>query len=505
MNTPRSTTKLSVVKILITILALVTATYANAATTQDENTGNNSQRNNNIISSDSAALAECYKISDEAKSDKCVASVNALAGQNNSDNCLSKKREAAIAKKEIDDACANSGSGGDTDCYSQAKRCENIIQDSEEPSPMDQLYSAASTYTGSNITPPASKKNQNGCPQFSSEQYLKRRKEITDELKDIKKDIADAKKDSADLEKDTQKDIKDAQKDVQDAQKDQQKSLHDIDDDVRDQVKKTSENQSSLKKALTDNDLNIVKLRGKAMESESDKATKLIQINDSAVQDTCLADYQKKLDAYTATKLRASLSFAEMKSMKNSLLNSYNTCIKGYEQQRVALMQSKSQEQAEIRQQIIAAQSDMDETQHSLDLTQTQLTEIQSAATKKKSEAAQQLQQSMQTAQTSMQTASQNMQKQQQIFTQKQADLQKRMNELNAELNAMGTQPDSDSTMSTKKAAAIIRSRIQTVSRYSSDKTCCSSKNKDPLCSLPSAYDDANEDDSDPAVKKNAK
>jgi DNA repair exonuclease SbcCD ATPase subunit len=513
MNTLRSTTKLSVVKILITIpvlmLMLSGLAYADtrdSAKVRSDGTDGDPSGNNDIeIAKLRIACRKPENNSTPEKVQECLDDLKITSNSLSGENCLSQKKDAAAAKKDIDDACTNSGSGGDSDCYSQAKRCENVIQDADGPSPMDQIYSAASSYTGTTIAPPTSKKNQNGCPQFSSEQYLKRRKEITDELSKLKDDIRAAKKESADLEKDTQKDIKDAQKDVQDAQAKQKEDGHKVDDDTREQVKKASDNQGTLKKALTDNDLNIVKLRGKAMQSQEDQASKLIQINDNAVKDICVAQYQTRLDAFMSARAKMSLSFAEMKSTKNSMISGYQTCIKTYEQQRVALMESKSQEQAEIRQQIGAAQSDMDETQHSLDLTQTQLTEIQTSAKAKKNEGGQQLQASMQTAQTSMQTASQNMQKQQQIFTQKQTDLNKRMNDLNAELNAMGTQPDSDATMSTKKAAAIIRSRIQTISSYSSNSKCCPSGSKDPLCGLPAKYDDADENASDPQFKGSGK
>lgn len=495
MNTLRQSTKATLVKILVAIplLVLFAGLKANAVTVDSD-----SKKKSDDESRPKDGLSACYYLTDKDDKKDCLSRYSSDKG----DSCTVKRKEALEASKEIKKACGDAGMSGE-ECYSQAKRCSEVSRESatdNDNSKFSIFNSLASAYGVDTSSMNANKKkNQNGCPQYSGEDYRKRLKEINDELKDVKKDITDLKKESTDLEKDTQKDMQDTQKDIQEAQKDMQKDLHDIDDDTRKQMNDLTKDQSSLRQQLDENDQKIVDLRGQMAQSEADKAEQMIAMNDAMIKDACVAKYETELYNTQQQKLNRSVSFAQMKQTKQKLRNIYNSCIMGYQAKRVSIITGTDSKQSTIKSKIISAQSAMEETQHGIDLAQSQTNEIQTSATTKKNEAQQGLAQKMQTAQTSLQTSQTNMQKQQQNFQSRYTELNKRQNELTAELNAMGSEPDPDATMSPRKAAGIIKAQLEPMNVYS-ESDCCQGK-KESLCKEAARFNDADPNESDPQFK----
>lgn len=508
MNTLRETTKPSLVKILITIPALIILMASvTAKAADDDDDGPRSKSSNSGASAD--AVAKCYSMPNptDARIDSCMKAVKDVAAAGNSSSCASAEKRALDAKRNITKLCSEGGLGDK--CYERAKLCADVARATDEPDSTSAIQSALSSLMGNtNVAPITPKKREpTGCPQYTYDGYTKRRKEINDELKQLKEDLNRSKTDAADLEKETQEDLKKTQEDLNTAQKDKQDALHDVDDDTRKQVSEASENQSKMKSALSATDLKIIELRGAIQASQADAADKLLQINTDAVKDTCMATYEERLNKYQSSKLKSSIGFGEMKRLKSALLASYTNCIKMYDQKRINLMTQKEQEQAELRQKINAAAGDMEETERSIDLAKNQLNEIQTAAAAKKKEAEANLLQKMQTANTSAATTAQNMQKRQATFQTKDSELQKRINELNTELSLMGDEPDPDATTTPRKVASQIKGEMAVITAFKEIKdpvACCpAGKGKrSSLCDEPDAYRKADPSDVDPALTK---
>lgn len=493
MNKLLSNMNLSVVKFLVVIPVILGSGFSASAQTPPVTPAPSDDANPCSAANQAASeetKRQCLK-TQELKNQQMEENIANAKKDREEKECKDLEKEASKAKGEVEKACNDAAVGSVKDCFSKAKECQETVRDGEDVDFWKSMGSVAQSLGLSGAADATSSLSTSTCPQYTNDQYVKRRKEINDEIKEINNDINDLKKENNELEKTTQKDIKDAQDDVNEAQKEKQRAEHKIDEELRDQVAAVNKSQGEAKNGLRTNDMNLVKLRGQLLASESKKATQLIQMNENAAKAMCTAEYEKQLNAFQAARAGKSATFTDLKRQKNTLLNAYNTCIKMYDQQRANIIQQIGQEQAEIKKQIETVVGDMEQTEDTIKLAQTQLGDAQTQSKTKKNQEATNLMTKMQSAQTSMQNANSSMQKQQKVFQEKFDNLQKRLKEKNAELAKMGAEPSGDATSTPRKAAGIMTEKMGDLILYK-DK-CCTGKSGG-LCDKAKSYQEYQKD-----------
>ncbi len=409
------------------------------------------------------------KKEDDKKEDKycntleCICSKDAL-------------QEAINAQKEIENACGDSGFGSKTECLKKVYTCAKVVE-SESFDTATEMTNAVlqglGLSTAASIGRP-NKNTDNACPQFTADNYQKRKKEIQDDIKSIEKELKDLQKDLVKEEKDTKKELQDITDDITKAKKDVKDQKVKIDEDERKQLADFNNTQNQTKNQMRTSNMNILKLRAKLVESQRDLSQKLLQLNDNATKAACVNNAQKSYAEFQKAANSGSMSMALRTQQKQNILNQYSDCLKAMDQQRAALLESKREEQKQLQASITQANDEMTDIQHSLDLAQTQLDEIKAQNTTQRNELEKGLLEQMQNAQTKMQSIQSSFQKQQQLSQQQQAQLTQKLNTRQNELNSLGPVPASDATLTPTKAGTKIRGNLAPVQRYVDQ--CCDKK-----------------------------
>lgn len=406
---------------------------------------------------------------EEKKEDKYCNTIECQCGNN-------ALQEAVKAQKEIDTACGDSGFGSKTECLKKVYTCAKVVE-SENFDTATEMTNAVLQGLGLSTAASIGKPNKNAegtCPQFTADNYQKRKKEIQDDIKSLEKELKDLQKDLVKEEKDTKKELQDITDDITKAKKDVKDQKVKIDDDERKQLSDFNNTQNQTKNQMRTSNMNILKLRAKLVESQRDLSQKLLQLNDNATKAACVNNAQKSYSEFQKAANSGSMSMALRTQQKQNILNQYSDCLKAMDQQRAALLESKREEQKQLQASITQANDELTDIQHSLDLAQTQLEEIKQQNTNQKNELEKGLLEQMQTAQTKMQSIQSSFQKQQQLSQQQQMQLNQKLTTRQNELNALGPVPSSDSTLTPTKAGAKIRANISPVQGYVD--LCCDKK-----------------------------
>ncbi len=377
-------------------------------------------------------------------------------------------KEAQEAAKKIKEACSEGDLGRDKSCFEQSLVCSEVSKSKTFDSASAQTDAVNNILKQAGLSDAASIGPQNStstCPQYSAEDYRKRKKELKEEIKDATKEMADLKKDLNTQKKDITKEIQDAADEQQKTQKELKADKDKLDEDQAKQMGDITNTQTATRKQIRSSSLNIIKLRSKLMDSQMQGAMELLKLDDNATKAACVAQAQKAYTDYTSS-YGTSTTFALRQQQKQTVLNMYNNCMKTFQQQRSALVAAKQNEQAEIRAMIMSEQGDMADTQKSLDLTAQQLADLPNQTTAKKTDIDSQITQSMQSAQTKMQSAKDNFNSAQQTSMESQRDIQERLNASTNELNNLGPEPSGSAKTSASEAAGKIAGNMDAVDSY---------------------------------------
>ncbi|MFM6929474.1 MAG: hypothetical protein ACKOX6_13480 [Bdellovibrio sp.] len=364
------------------------------------------------------------------------------------DQCKGLQTQYNDAKKERAKLCKSAGAGND--CESKIEQC-NEASSSESFNTLGALATAAGVNSsiGSVLNQVGAQQNQSssGCPQFTAQDFWQKKDKYTDDLEKAEEDLAKLTDDRANAEEDFNKEINDLQEDLNKAQEDLDKAKLEIADKKRKQLQDFQSTQSSAKEELRKKGTEIMQLQGKLITSQRDKALKLIAMTDASGNRACkkaVNDAKKELTS--STSLNSSNMISKAKANKQALIDTYNDCMSAFQQQRVALLESKKQEQEEISKAIDDANEDMTSLQDSLSTAQSQLTEMQNDAATEQSNAEQKLVKIMQNTQNKMAAAKQKLQTKIQTITQKTQNYTEKINRLNNQLATLGTAPKSGAT-----------------------------------------------------------
>lgn len=373
-----------------------------------------------------------------------------LGAKNRCDQASQKLTEI---DQKIGDACRKAGLGDVSSCVSSSKSCAEV-SDTESFDTMGALATALGMPAGSTSSVGSK------CPQMNGRDYFTEKDKIQKEIKDTEKDLADLNDDKAKLQEDYDKDMMDIKEALRKAQEDYKKKSLEIDKADREKVADFNSSQNQAKEELRKRGAEVLSLQGKLITSQRDKALKMIAMTDASGKRACMKAVRDQQANYTNSRM----SIAEAKKKKQDLINVYNDCMDAFDQQRVALNESKRQEQDELNQQIANAKSSMDEIQNTLNLSANQLQEIQNASTKEKADALQSVVDLGTESQTKMQTAFTKLQEKQKTLAAKSQSLQAALNRANQSLMTLGPAPKSRSADYTPaEASSEISSQINTL------------------------------------------
>lgn len=360
------------------------------------------------------------------------------------------------ANIKLGEACKKAGLST-ADCINKSQQCAAAAS-SDSFSTMDAF---AMFMTGA----PAGSLNGmagGGCPQYSGRDYFTDREKIEKELKDTSKELANLNDDQAKIQEEYSKNIQELTESFNKAQEKLSETTHQLEQDERDRLAQFMQSQSQAKEELRKKGADILKLRGQLIQSQRDKALKMIAMTEASGKRACMKAVAEARKNYESLGTNTNANHIQnAKKKKQDLINTYNDCMDAFDQQRIALMESKKQEQEELTTQINSLQSSVDEIQNSMNLASTQLEEIKQATQKKKNEAVESVMKLGVITQDKMASAAQKLNANKQTIAAKMQNLQGELNRANIKLMTMGPVPPRGSEISVASARSDIDSQIE--------------------------------------------
>jgi DNA repair exonuclease SbcCD ATPase subunit len=384
--------------------------------------------------------------------------------------CNRLRDEFKQANIKLGEACKKAGLST-ADCINKSKQCAEVAS-SDSFSTMDAF---AMLMTGAPAGSLDGMKG-GGCPQYSGRDYFTDRKDLEKEMKDTSKDLANLNDEQAKIQEAYNKDIQDFTESFNKAQEKLNETTHQLEQDERDRLAQFMQSQSQAKEDLRKKGADILRLRGQLIQSQRDKALKMIAMTEASGKRACMkavAESRKNYESLGASTNSNHIQNAKKK--KQDLINTYNDCMDAFDQQRMALMESKKQEQEDLTKQINNLQSSVDEIQNSMNLASTQLEEIKQATAKKKNEAVESVMKLGVITQDKMSTAAQKLNTNKQTIAAKIQNHQGELNRANIKLMSMGPVPPKGSEISVASARSEIDSQIEILSQIAvadGDKKC---------------------------------
>lgn len=377
------------------------------------------------------------------------------------DPCKEATDNYVRAHEKIADACKKAKLGDD--CASKARSCDEVSTE-ESFNTMDAFAIALG------LPPGSGGKVGSACPQANGRDYFTEKEKIQRELKDTQKELAELNDDKADIQDAYNKEMRDIQEELTKAQENYKKRSREIDQENRERIAEFNNTQNQAKDELRKKGAEILRLRGQLIQSQRDKALKLIAMTEASGKRACMKAVNEAKKAYLGVSASTSSNhIAQAKAKKQELINIYNDCMDAFDQQRIALNESKKQEQEELNQQIADAQASMDEIQNSLSLASSQLEEIKQAADKEKADELQSVIDLGTRGQERMQAAYTKMQENLKTMAQKSANLQGDLNRANQDLMALGPAPKRGSEYTPEEASSDISSQIKILDAIAND------------------------------------
>lgn len=376
-----------------------------------------------------------------------VVSDDAYAAGLNQARCERAQESMKQSRNKIAEACRKAGMSAKADCVEKANSCSEASGEESFSS-----VQAFATVLGVPATGPGI---GGACPQMNGRDYFTEKDKIMKEIKDTEKDLAELNDDKAKIQDDYNKEMQELQEALTKAQEDLKKKNLEIEQKDRERIAEFHTSQNQAKEELRKKGAEILRLRGNLIQSQRDKALKLIAMTEASGKRACMKavnDARKSYDSVSGGT--SSNHIAQAKQKKKELINIYNDCMEAFDQQRIALNESKKQEQDELNQQINDLQSSMDEIQNSLNLASSQLDEMKQAAEKEKSDALQSVIDLGTLNQQKMQAAYTKMQENLKTLATKSTSLQAALNRANQSLLTMGPAPKSRSSEYTPSDAS---------------------------------------------------
>lgn len=364
--------------------------------------------------------------------------------------------------RKIAEACRKAGMGGGSNCVSRALRCGEAS--GEDAFDTTAAFTAALGAAGINTSGAA---GPNACLQMSGRDYFTEKERIEKEIKDLEKELADLEKDKTEKQRDYDKEIQDLQEELTKAQEEFKAKELEISAEEREQIAQFQESQRQAAENMRKGATEILTLRGQLIASQRDKALQLLARSEEAGRRACNKAVRDARAAYQNVSGSGTGSHVQRATQKKrELLQIYSDCMSSFEQQRIALNESKRQEEAMLNDRINNAQSNMDEIQNSLNSAAANLEELKAAATKKKNDALQAVIDLGKRNQEKMQAANTRLQQDLQTFARQTASLQAALNRANQSLLTLGPVPRSRGTeYSEAEASSEIEASINNIER----------------------------------------
>lgn len=390
-------------------------------------------------------------------------------------NCNEIRREYKEAEQKIAEACRKAGLS-ESNCASNAKSCgEELEEDSLDT--MGAIGTVLGLPMGSTQSQVASK-----CPQMNGRDYFTEKDKMEKEIKDTQKEIAELNDDKAKLQDDYNKQMQDIQETLTKAQEDYKKKEEDLNQEERERVAQFQESQNQANEAMRKKGDEIISLRGQLTQLLRNKARALGKLTESTGKLSCMAEVNKMKAEYEklySSNSSASANFiGQAKKKKQEMINTYNTCMADFNQQRIQLNETTQNQQETLEKKIADTQSSLDEIQNSLNLASTQFEEIKQATAKKKQNALQSVIDLGTRSQQQMQAAYTKLQENLKTLAAKQASLEAALNRTNQSLQTLGPVPKRGSEYSVATASSEISSQVNILRNIANnpDYTSCNLK-----------------------------
>ncbi|MGZ3773549.1 MAG: hypothetical protein ACXVCY_00855 [Pseudobdellovibrionaceae bacterium] len=370
-------------------------------------------------------------------------------------SCGDARSKVDDAVKEIGDACKRAALGDINSCVSKAKSCGDISS-SDSFNTFDAFGTALGLPPGQSISGIKS-----ACPQMNGRDYFSEKDKLEKEIKDTQQQLADLNDDKAKFQDDYNKEMQTVQEDLNKAQEDYKQKSRDIDQKNREQLADFNNNQNQTKDQLRKIGAQILNLRGQLIQSQRDKALKLLAMTEASGKRACMKavnDAKKSYDSVSSDLSASHISQAQQK--RTDLINIYYDCMDAFDQQRIALNESKKAEQDQINKQINDYQSQMDDIQNSLNLSSSQLQQIQQAAQQEKSDSLQSVVNKGNTSQQAMNSAYTKLQTNLQTLAAKTQNLTGALNRTNQSLMTLGPAPKRSAEDTAYEASSTISAQV---------------------------------------------
>lgn len=381
--------------------------------------------------------------------------------------CTDERNKILEAEKEIGEACKRAGLGDAAGCIAKAESCAET-SGTESFDTLSMFSSALGLPAGS-----GSADVSTACPQMNGRDYFTEKDKLEREIKDTEKELAELSNDRADIEEDFNKEMKDIQETLTKAQEEFKKKKLEIAKENRDRVAEFMNTQNQAKEELRKRGADILRLRGQLIQSHRDKALKLLAMTEAAGNRACMkavADAKKSYDSVSSSKSDSHIRQAKRK--REDLINIFNDCMSSFDQQRIALNESKRQEQEELTNQINSAQSSMDEIQNTLNLADTQLKEMNAASKQEETDALQSVTDLSNQSKVQMDAASQKMKTKLQTLAQKTQSLQAALNRTNQSLKTLGPAPKRNVEDTADQASSTISAQVNIIKDIQNSSKC---------------------------------
>lgn len=482
MNHIRGCTNKTAVKVLIklsTLVFLCSGLTANAAETASPAA---------VVNPFALAPNQdpCILAANE-KDEKARANYEKLcANREGGNSCKDQLGPAQEALKEIKSACVEGNLGGEGNCFDRAIICAKVsrtdivdVQDQDGTSTMvDSLLSGLGISQGL-VSSRGGKNNlskeQRECPQYSSENYNKRKKDLNDEKKKLQEDIAKKQKEVVEDQKKAEEDVAKITKDIQKAQKEMQKDNADADKELRDSLNSHKSNMNEVKDQLAEANAELVKKRGQLARLRIDISKQLSLLNNKSAKARCAEEANKVYQANSAS-FQNSASFSSRREKKTSAIQVYKVCMEQMDIERQGLIEASRQSRQDKLLEIENAEDKIARMQTSMDEAGKALLEIEKAAKDSKDQRAKALLEEMKSATNEMQSIQANLQKKQMITTAETNKMNEQLNSIDNELNNLGTPPPEDSKIGSSTAARKVAVNMETVVSYVN--SCCIDKSQ---------------------------
>lgn len=392
------------------------------------------------------------------------------------DDCKSAAEQIRAERKAISDACKEASLGSTESCVEKTQSCgEASSADS-----YDSIGSFAKVLgVPSEVTSALDPAFGNACPQMSGQEFFAEKERLEGDLKDTKQDLDDLDNDRADIEADFNDEMIKIQETLTKANEDLKEKKLKISQDNRERIAEFNNTQNQAKEELRKKGSDMLRLRGQLIQSQRDKTLRLLAMSESSGMRACEKAANDVKKGYSSSGTgNMSQTIKDGKKKKEELIKIYKDCMASFDQQRIALIESKRQEQDELNNQINNLQSSMDEIQNTLNLADTQLKEIQGSATKEEADAIQSVIDLGKRSQEQMQAANQKMQTKMQALAKKTQTLTEAVNRITNNIQALGTPPERSSSSAPRQISSAISSAYENIEDIKAEFGDC--KNLDP-------------------------